>query len=37
MSTKLLNDWAGLFSIAWLVGVYELLLHATTLSSGSAA
>jgi hypothetical protein len=28
MTTKLLNSWAGLASIAWMVGVYEFLLHA---------
>jgi hypothetical protein len=28
MSTKLLNNWAGLFSIAWMVGAYAFLVHA---------
>ena len=28
MSTKLLNNWAGLFSIAWMVGAYAFLAHA---------
>ena len=28
MSTKLLNSWAGLASIVWMVGAYELLLRA---------
>jgi hypothetical protein len=28
MATKLLNDWAGLASIAWMVGAYEFLHHA---------
>ena len=28
MSTKLLNSWAGLASIVWMAGAYELLLRA---------
>jgi len=28
MSIKLLKNWAGLISIVWMVGIYEILIHA---------